>query len=169
MKTALKIATVLTWFNIIVWGGIVAFGLLGMLITAQMPLLAGFVLMSSIPLNCYAALKLQSSIRHPNIPLSHQTPVGIRFVGLMAMFFGFTDIASGVSIIAKPREMMDAMKEMAANIGGPAPAEIAAMGKTLVVVGGLATIFLGLVVVVNVILNLRLLRWFYLVQKSDVS
>ena len=73
MKTILRVASVLTWFNIIVWGMIVAFGLLGVLLLGQLPYVGGFVLLSAIPLNCYAALKLHTSVRYPNVPLSHQT------------------------------------------------------------------------------------------------
>ncbi len=34
---------------------------------------------------------------------------------------------------------------------------------------GISFLILGLCLVVNVLLNLRLLRWYYLVKKSDVS
>ena len=71
MKTILRIASVLTWFNIVFWGMIVAFGLLGAFLLGQMAYVVGLVLLSAIPLNCYAALKLHTSIRYPNVPLSH--------------------------------------------------------------------------------------------------
>jgi hypothetical protein len=156
MKKALKIASVLTWFNLIFWGLLVCFGLLGALLMGQMPLLAGIVLLSAIPLNCFAALKLHTSIRYSAVPLNRQTPVGIRFVGLMALFFGITDIFTGVSIVAQvPEEQRVFYTAMAR--------------KAFVEFMGVATLVLGLLVVINVVLNLRLLRWYYLVNRSDVS
>ena len=170
MRTALKIASVLTWFNLIFWGLVVGFGLLAALAVGQMPLLAGIVLLTAIPLNCFAALRLHRSIRHSSIPLPHQTPVGIRFVGLMALFFGLTDVFTGVSILTHPGKMMDSIKDMVAQVPQEQRAYYTAMAKTTFVeVMGAATALLGLLVVINVILNLRLLRWYYLVHRSDVS
>jgi hypothetical protein len=169
MKTSLTIATVLSWINIIVFGGIVAFCLLGTLVMGQMALLASVALLSSIPLNCYAALMLQRSIRRPEVPLSHQTPIGIRFVGLVALFFGVFYIVMGVSVIAEPKQLLDSMKEAAEKMGGLAPAEIASIGKAVVLFGGVIIVILGLMVALNVILNIRLLRWYYRVHRSDVS
>jgi hypothetical protein len=168
MKTILKIASVLTWFNIVFWGMIVALGLLGGFLLGQMAYVVGLVLLSAIPLNCYAALKLHTSIRYPVVPLSHQTPVGIRFVGLMALFFGITNIVTGFSVIANPTPMLDSMKEMVAQM----PADVRgfySLKKVYVVIGGAALLILGLLVAINVVLNLRLLRWYYLVHKSDAS
>jgi hypothetical protein len=168
MKTILRVASVLTWFNIIFWGMIVAFGLLGVLLLGQLPYVVGLVLLSAIPLNCFAALKLHTSIRYPNVPLSHQTPVGIRFVGLMALFFGITNIITGVSVIADPAPMLDSMKEMVAQM----PADVRgfySVKKVFVEIAGAALLVLGLLVAINVVLNLRLLRWYYLVHKSDAS
>jgi hypothetical protein len=169
MKTILKIATVLTWFNIIVWGAVVTSGLLGALAQGQMLYVAAAVLLSSIPLNCYASLKLQRSIRYSNIPLSHETPVGIRFVGLMAFFIGIIYLGAGLLIISDPKSILDAMKEMPAKLSGVTPEEMASMGKVIVLSLGVILVVLGLLVAVNVNLNLRLLRWYYLVHKSDVS
>jgi hypothetical protein len=169
MKTSLTVATVLSWINIIVFGGIVAFCLLGTLIMGQMALLASVVLLSSIPLSCYAGLMLHRSIRRPEVPLSHQTPAGIRFVGLIALFFGIFYMVMGVSIIVQPRQLLDSMKEAADKMGGLAPAEIASVGKAVILFGGFVIIVLGLIVAINVILNIRLLRWYYLVHRSDVS
>lgn len=170
MKTVLKIASILTWFNLIFWGLLVCFGLLGALLMGQMPLLAGIVLLSAIPLNCFAALKLHTSIRYSSVPLNHQTPVGIRFVGLMALFFGITDIYTGISIITHPARMSDSIKAMITQVPEEQRAIYTAMAKgTFVEIMGVATLVLGFLVVINVVLNLRLLRWYYLVHRSDVS
>jgi hypothetical protein len=168
MKIILRIASVLTWFNIVFWGMIVTLGLLGGFLLGQMAYVVGLVLLSAIPLNCYAALKLHTSIRYPVVRLSHQTPVGIRFVGLMALFFGITNIVTGFSVIANPTPMLDSMKDMVAQM----PADVRgfySLKKVYVVVGGAALLILGLLVAINVVLNLRLLRWYYLVHKNDAS
>jgi hypothetical protein len=163
MKGLLKIASVLTWFNLIFWGALLAFGVLICLVSMQLPLLASAVLMSAIPLNCFAALKLHTSIRHANIPLGHQTPVGIRFVGLMALFFGVTFIYSGVSFLADPKPAVEAFQQMLSQMPVSQAQLVPGLG-TVNVVRFMAIVWLvlGLLVAVNVILNLRLLRWYYL-------
>jgi len=170
MKTVLTTATILSWFNIIFWGLIDGLALLGGLFTLNLPVLAGAVLLSAVPLNCYAALKLHASIRLPTLPLSHQTPAGIRFVGFIALFFGITWIVKGVSVIKDSKEALESMKEMLAQMPQlrDLPQSSGILEKS-VRLGGVAVLILGLCVVVNVVLNLRLLRWYYLVGKSDVS
>jgi hypothetical protein len=175
MKTALKTASVLTWFNIIFWGLIVALLLLGSLSSFNPLILAGVVLMSAVPLNCYAALKLHASIRRPDLPLSHQTPVGIRFVGFIALFFGISWITDGVILLKNGREIQEAINEQIAEVSKvlqqfPQFSTFKNVSEPhLAHVSGILSLFLGLCVVVNVVLNLRLLRWYYLVRKSDVS
>ncbi|HEV3415023.1 MAG TPA: hypothetical protein VG101_21235 [Puia sp.] len=170
MKIALRVATVLSWFNIIFWGMIVVLGLLGSVVVGQMPLVVSLVLLSAIPLNSFAALRLHSSIRYTGVPLNHQTPVGIRFVGLIALFFGFLLIFLGFSILGNPGAMMDSMKAAISQM----PEDTRGMytfllNKVFVLLLGVAFLFLGLSDAINVVLNLRLLRWYYLVHKRDVS
>ena len=170
MKTVLTIASVLTWFNLIFWGATIGFGVLGMLVMGQATIFAaGFVLLASIPLNCFAALKLQTSIRHPNIPLSHQTPAGIRFVGLMALFFGFLLLFKGGAAFADPKPAMEVYKQMIDQMPKPLPEGAPGLGMVFARCLAVGMLALGLLVAVNVILNLRLLRWYYLVRKSDAS
>src|ERR1700683_1006145 len=170
MKTVLTIASVLTWFNLIFWGATIGFGVLGMLVMGQATIFAaGFVLFAPIPLNCFAALKLQTSIRHPNIPLSHQTPAGIRFVGLMALFFGFLLLFKGGAAFADPKPAMEVYKQMIDQMPKPLPEGAPGLGMVFARCLAVGMLALGLLVAVNVILNLRLLRWYYLVRKSDAS
>jgi hypothetical protein len=169
MKTALTAASVLSWINLIVWGLIVVSGLFLTVPTGQLGYVSVIVLLSSVPLSCYAAIKLHASIRHPDIPLSHQTPTGIRFVGLMALFFGITYVGYGVMIIGHPQVILEAMKVMPDKLPGYTPAQIAALAKAVVIFVGFLLVILGLMVAVNVVLNLRLLRWYYLMHKSDAS
>jgi hypothetical protein len=163
MKKTLKAASVLTWFNLIFWGFITlclllaatAMGLVG---------LVGAVLLSAIPLNCYAALQLHKSIRRPEIKLNHQTPVGIRFIGFVALFFGLTTVMEELRNLQNPGKMLEVMKQSFSGMKGLETLTVD-MVRTISAVG----LILGLAVVVNVILNFRLLRWYYLVHQSDAS
>ena len=169
MKITLTFASVLSWINIIIWGLIVVFGLFLTVPTGQVLPVLIVVLLSSIPLNCYAALKLHTSIRRPNVPLGHETPAGIRFVGLMALFFGILYVGYGTMIAGHPNMLLDSAKVFPDKMPGYTPEQLAALGKLAVVVGGVIAAVLGLMVAVNVILNFRLLRWYYLVHRSDGS
>jgi hypothetical protein len=171
MRTTLKAVTILTWFNLIFWGLITGLLLLGTLSAMLLPWLAIAVLMSAIPLNCYAALKLHQSIRNPAIPLSQQTPMGIRFVGFIALFFGIYLIGDGFALIRDPRELLDFLKDYYTK----QPPEIAqmspfkSMGIADMRTAGVICLVLGLCMAVNVVLNLRLLRWYLLLRKNDAS
>ena len=169
MKKVLTIATVLTWFNLIVWGIFIAGSLLSSVVLGVYGLVSAFFI-CAIPLNCYAALKLHKSIRHPNIKLSHQTPVGIRFVGFVALFFGIMFITNAIAILQSPSVALEFSKELTQAT----PTHIQGMDKTALTVAqvrmvGGTVLFMGLAVVVNVVLNMRLLRWYYLVHQSDAS
>lgn len=163
MKRALKIASVLTWFNLVVWGLITACLLLGATMMGPVALV-GAVLLSAIPLNCYAALQLHKSIRRPAIKLSHQTPVGIRFIGFVALFFGLSTIMGELGNLKNPGKWLEVMKESFSGMKG-----LEGLTVNTVRLASLVGLLLGLAVVVNVILNFRLLRWYYLVHQSDAS
>ncbi|GGB04897.1 hypothetical protein [Puia dinghuensis] len=166
MKTTLRFASILSWFNIIVWGFFAALMLLGSLAVGYIPLMIFAVLFCAIPLNCYAALQLHKSIRRPNIKLSSQTPVGIRFVGFVALFFGIMTITNSIGNIRNPKEMLELSKEAFSQVKwlNMSTATVSSMRT-----GGIIGLLLGLAVIVNVVLNLRLLRWYYLVHQSDAS
>lgn len=163
MKKILKVASVLTWFNLIFWGFITLCLLLAA--TAMGPVvLVGAVLLTAIPLNCYAALQLHKSIRRPAIKLNHQTPVGIRFIGFIALFFGLTTVMEQLGNLQNPGKMLQVVKESFSGMKGLETVTVDTV-RIISVVG----LFLGAAVVVNVILNFRLLRWYYLVHQSDAS
>jgi hypothetical protein len=171
MRTTLKVATILTWFNFIFWGLINGLLLLGALSSMFLPWLVIAVLMSAIPLNCYAALKLHKSIRNPGIQLSQQTPMGIRFVGFIALFFGINSIGDGIALMRDPREFLDFLKDFYTK-QAPDIARMPAfksMGIADVRAAAIVCLILGLCMAVNVVLNLRLLRWYLLLRKNDVS
>jgi hypothetical protein len=165
MKPTIKVAKVLTWFNLIVWGGLLGILLLLGLATRYIPMIIAVFLFSAIPLHSYACLMLQKSIRHPQIKLSNQTPVGVRFIGFVALFFGICTIANAFMIITDPKTTLKSMEAGIAETKGVGEAELTAVLQT---VSGFIML-MGLSVVVNVILNMRLLRWYYLVRQSDVS
>ena len=171
MKTTLKVATILSWYNLIFWGLINGLLLLGALAAMNMPGLLIAVLMSAIPLNCYAALKLHRSIRNPLIPLNQQTPMGIRFVGFIALFFGVNSIGDGFALIKNPGEFLDFLKDFYTK-QAPEIAQMPAfksIGLADMRTAGVICLILGLCMAVNVVLNLRLLRWYLLLRKSDAS
>jgi hypothetical protein len=164
MRRTLRAAGILSWINLLFWGWNVALTLLGSVASFNPAILVMAVLLASIPLHAYASLQLHKSIRKPEIKLSHQTPSGIRFVGLVALLFGFFFILGGMVMMKDAPAMLAAlrqqgfMKELYDRITA---AEIRRYGVIVLV--------LGLITIVNVILNLRLLRWYYLVHQSDAS
>ena len=164
MKTTIKVAAVITWFNLVVWGGLLTLLLLYGLATAFIPIIIAVFLFSSIPLHSYAALRLQKSIRHPQVKLSHQTPVGVRFIGFVALFFGICMAANCFAIISNPGA---ALKQMEAGIVETKGLSESEMAAALRVCAGFVMV-MGIAVIVNVILNMRLLRWYYLVKQSDI-
>jgi hypothetical protein len=165
MKNTLKVANILSWFNLFFWGVPLLINLLKAL-TSFNPLVLGLlVLFASIPLHSYAALQLHKSIRKPEVKLSHNTPAGIRFVGLIALFFGIIFLLYGIALLRNAPELLSLFKEQM-----PDYKEFDAMMTVpnLRRIGAVVLV-LGFVTIINVILNLRLLRWYYLVRQSDVS
>jgi len=165
MKTPLKIASVLTWFNLIVWSCILILLLFSLFVMQTTAILFFVVLFSSIPLNCYAALRLHRSIRKPAVKLSSQTPTGIRFVGFVALFFAISFVVNGFTLAGNTQEAVKVVREGMAQIKN---ADLSYITPSYFRVVGFIAAFLGLCVGINVILNFRLLRWYYLVRQSDV-
>jgi hypothetical protein len=162
MRTALRFASAFSWFNLFFWGIPLLMDLLRALGQFNVPMLVFLVLFVSIPLNSYAALQLHRSIRNPNVKLSHHTPAGIRFVGLIALFFGALFVLAGGIILKAAPQLAQFIREN--------KYEQEMLGSLTVdqlrLLGGFFGV-LGLIAVVNVILNFRLLRWYYLVKQSD--
>jgi hypothetical protein len=164
MKISLKVARVLTWFNLI-WWGLNLITSLPRALEAGLPMLVFVVVLASIPLNCYASLQLHKSIRHPSVKLGSQVPTGIRFVGLAAQFCGIGLILVGFFFFLYTAQLLAIVKDPAVSTEGIKeflnPRGIKFLGGFL--------LFLGLCIVTNVILNFRLLRWYYLVKQSDAD
>jgi hypothetical protein len=166
MKTAQIIGRILAWINLIFWGIPIVSFLFGALTSFNMTLVVPVVLLAAIPLHSYAALQLQKSLRHPEIKLSQQTPVGIRFVGLIALFIGILIVFLGTAVLGVAKEILPKLKEQMAELkqGDMSSMTVGDLRQFAVLY-----VFLGLAIVANVLLHMRLLRWYYLVKKSDVS
>lgn len=163
MRTVLKVASTLSWFNLVFWGMITLLCLLMTLVMGPVVLVPA-VLLCAIPLNSYAALQLHKSIRQPVVKLSNQTPAGIRFVGFVALFCGLLLCADGIVAALHPDSVVEAMRQSYSQMGVKEPAGLTpALGRKWAII----VLILGLGVVVNVMLNFRLLRWYYLVHQSD--
>ena len=163
MRRVLRVASVLSWINLIIWGFMSLLLLLSALTIGPFALVAA-ILFGAIPLNCYAALRLHKSIRQPAVGLSHQTPAGIRFVGFAAMFFGILIISNAFTALLHPATFLESMRQVYAQSNWKNnPPVSAAFARNV----SITMLLLGIAVVVNVQLNFRLLRWYYLVQKSD--
>jgi len=166
MKTILRLATILTWFNLLLWGFLIVLLALAALAVHAIPLFIPLVLFSSIPLNCYAALQLQKSIRQPVIRLSSQTPTGIRFVGFVALFFAISFVVNGFTLLSNSQTFVKLFKEQMTQVKEADLVFITVANAQRL---GVIIIFLGLCIGANVILNFRLLRWYYLVKQSDAD
>ena len=166
MKGTLRVANVLSWFNLFYWGIPLAMGILSTLTSFNAAVLVAFVLLCCIPLHAYAALQLHKSIRIPTIKLSHNTPAGIRFVGLVALLFGALMILFGIGLLRYAPEVFKMLQEQKADFESTGMGTLTVAKLRQIGVGCLVP---GLIAAVNVILNLRLLRWYYLVHQSDAS
>jgi len=164
MNKILKIATVLTWINMIVWIFVSLIGLL-IALAAGLAGLVVLILPSAVVLHSYASFQLQKSIRNPAIPLNRQTPTGIRFIGFVALFVGITLLVQGISTVTQPhtylkqwQEIQDQMKMKKSDFVPSTP---------MVIVAGVFSLLIGLSVAVNVNLNFRLLRWYYFLRNNS--
>ena len=163
MNKVLKIATVLTWINMIFWGMICLFALLIVLGSGSPALLIFLVFPSAIFLHSYAAFQLQKTIRYPVIPLSKQTPTGIRFIGFVALFVGISLLANGIGFIQDPKEFLSLLQsQWPQELKDSHPLKI-----TQVRAMGIFFLVMGLCVAVNVNLNFRLLRWYYFIRNNS--
>jgi len=152
MRKVLKISAVLSWINLVFWGLGCLYCLLLAMAGNPLFLLAGFII-SAIVLHSYAALRLHKSIRNPAVPLSSQTPTGIRFIGFVSLFIATLYIIFGIAFIQNARELIPMMQS------NPQFKDI---GEKQLRINGIQALVLGLCVAVNVMLNLRLLKWYYL-------
>jgi hypothetical protein len=160
MKRIVQITTVLSWFNLGIGGILVLAGLMMALASGQiLSVGTSVVLVSSIILHSYAALKLRKSIIHPDIPLNRQTPTGIRFMGFVALFCSLMIAGNAFYILQNTREFADQVK---------LPPEAKNLNITGLLRGtAVFTLIFAVSILSNVILNLRLLRWYLALGYHD--
>jgi hypothetical protein len=168
MNKILKIVKVLSWINMIIWIFVSIVGLLIALGAGTPAALVVIIFPSAVVLHSYASFQLQKSIRNPAIPLNRQTPMGIRFIGFVALFVGISMLVNGISTAAQPhaylKQWQDMQEQMNLKKGNFIPT------RSMIVAAGLFSLLVGLSVAVNVNLNFRLLRWYnYIRENSDKS
>ncbi|HTQ29191.1 MAG TPA: hypothetical protein VMI35_13730 [Puia sp.] len=153
MKKIVQISTVLSWFNLIMGSFLVLAGLFMALASQQMlSILTSLLLVSSIILHSYAALQLRKSILHPEIPLNRQTPTGIRFMGFIALFCSLLIAGNAFFILQHAGEVLQQMS---------LPPEAKSLNMPRLLKGtAVFTLIFALSILTNVVLNMRLLRWY---------
>lgn len=165
MNKVLKIVTALTWVNVIFWGFMCFAALLLALILRTPAALLTVIFPGAIVLHSYASFQLQKSIRNPAVPLNHQTPTGIRFIGFVALFVGISMIFQGISSVVQPhtyvKQMQEFQEQMNVKSNNFVPSVSMAIGL------GVFLFLIGLCVAVNVNLNFRLLRWYNYIRNDS--
>lgn len=157
MKSALKLSGILSWINLLITCFLVFSGLIGALITGNVA--AGFVmvvLFGAIALHSYAALQLRKSIMYENQPLDSRTPAGIQIMGFISLFIAFVSVTNGFMLLRHSDEVIN---EMQKNL----PAQFSNQHINMGPVYSGAALFIivfGLCVLVNVMINMALLRWY---------
>ncbi|HTS42931.1 MAG TPA: hypothetical protein VMH01_00940 [Puia sp.] len=153
MKNVVKTTGVLSWINLCVGCLLVFCGVLMGIASGNLLNILIFVLLpSAIILHSYASLQLKKSVMNPDIPLGSQTPIGIRFMGYIMLFFSFFNIYSSVSILLHAQEFV---REIKLPPGSP---KINLTG--VIRAGCTIALLFSVSFAVNAILNLRLLRWY---------
>ena len=161
MKKAIAVSNILSWINLVISGGLVLLALLSMLAYpgGGVQFLISAVLIGCTTLHSYAAIQLRKSIINPNIPLNKQTPVGIRVMGYMALFFSIMMFSQSVYMLQNTQDLLKQVqfpKEMK-NVDV----------KGLVRGVGFFILIFSFSVILNVIMNFRFLRWYVISRDND--
>ena len=166
MNNVLKVSAFLTWFNMIVWGLFTGIGLLETLFTGNFFFLIVTFIMSVFVLHSYAALQLHKSIKNPAVPLSSQTPIGIRFIGFVTLFFGIGFFTQGFAILQNLPELVKLAQPQLSQL----PPELKDMDLGKLFRGiGIFSLVSGASIAVNVFLCFRLLRWYLFLRENDIQ
>jgi len=165
MMVLQKIGKALALFNLVFFGFMVLQGLVQAVVMGSLLMLIVAVLLASVPLNGFAGLQLQRSIKNPHIKLSHQTPVGIRFVGSVVILIGIFMAGIGLIVLLAAKEILQVWKENAVDM----PKQLNISSVSQLQGAGAEMLFFGSIMIAGAVINMRLLRWYYLVKRSDVS
>jgi hypothetical protein len=160
LKKLIRFSHILSWCNLIIAALLILFALVsGLAVLGIVNALTPIVLLGSILLNSYAAIQLSRSLLNPSIPLSRQTPTGIRLLGYISLFFAFLYGGSGIAILQNSKELLKQVE---------IPAELKNINiEKIFRVSAIFALIFSCSIIVNVILNFRLLRWFYFLQRPD--
>lgn len=169
MNKVLKIATVLTWINMIIWGLLCLNLLFSIIASGASASLIFFVLFSAIVLHSYASFQLQKSLRNPAVPLSSQTSTGIRFIGIVALFLGLLMVFAGIVLLTNASGVLKFLQDYMNDAQAKSSPNERTFTWTVSIVRilGLFYLLVGLSVAVNVNLNFRLLRWYYYTRNNS--
>ena len=160
MKKILAITQILSWSNLVIGAILALFALLTLLSLPALAVLLSVVLIGCIVLHSYAALQLRKSILNEAIPLNKQTPVGIRMMGYMSLFFAIMLFANAIFLLQNTRELVKQVK---------IPPQVKPSDFINIVHGtAIFILVFSLSVIINVSLNLRLLKW-YTVSRANKS
>ncbi len=158
MKRTLAVSNILSWFNIIVGSAIGLCALFMIVAFPPIAVLISVVLIGCIVLHSYAAMQLRKSILNPVIQLSKQTPVGIRLMGYMALFFGIMLFSNAIYMMQNTTELISQAQF---------PKEMKNVDIKKVIQGtGVFMLLFSISIIANVVLNLRFLKW-YMVSLSE--
>jgi hypothetical protein len=159
MKKAIAVSNILSWINIIIAGLLTLFALISMLIYPGIQFLVSAVLIGCIVLHSYAALQLRKSILNVNIPLNKQTPVGIRIMGYMSLFFCIILFSQSVFMLQHTAELLKQAQF---------PPQMKNVDvKSFVRGTGIFMLLFSVSVILNVILNLRFLKWYTVSSQKE--
>ena len=156
MKKALTVSNILSWVNLVISSGFVLFMLAAFFMYPALPVLFSVILIGSIALHSYAAIQLHKSILYPTIPLSKQTPTGIRLMGYISLFFAFMLFVNGIYALQETKELIAQMQ---------VPDQFKKINFTAIIhsIGVFFMVF-SLGVILNVLLNFRFLRAYLILQ-----
>jgi hypothetical protein len=163
VKKIVQLSAILSWVNLIIGSVLVVSALFsGLLLIGLANAITPIVMWGSIILHSYAAIQLRKSIV-TSIPLNRQTGIGIRFIGYIAMFIALLWAGSGILLIQHAKELA---QQLAKQI--QLPPEYKNMDMSQFSRGmGIFFLLLSLSVITNVMLNFRLLRWYYLSRQEE--
>ncbi|HXB43994.1 MAG TPA: hypothetical protein VNV85_08050 [Puia sp.] len=159
MKKILNVSNILSWINLIIGSFLVLCALLTIRTFPPLAVLISVVLVGCIVLHSHAAMQLRKSILHATIPLSKQTPIGIRVMGYMALFFAIMLFSNAVYLLQNTQQVLKQVQF---------PKEMKNVDITGVIRGtSIFLVLFSISVIVNVVLNLRLLRFYALSHSSQ--
>lgn len=150
----------MSWINIVIGGMWLLAALMGVLMMGNMVMLLPVLLVASIALHSYASLQLIRSVKDPSVPLSTQTPMGIRMVGFVALFFSVTNIIGAVTAWQNAGEFVEKTRETL-------PEQLKDFDIKPYLQGMLIFLFVfNISIAVNVLISMRLLRRY---QRENVK